>query len=170
MCTDKECQGLVKPDIVFFGEGLPKRFHELIKTDFPQADLLIVMGTSLQVQPFASLIDNVPRSCVRLLVNREPAGVSDPDLLERLEELSRSEEPTVRAAVQQFLATRMQGFDFTSERNDRDIFLEGECDDGVRKLARLIGQEWEHGLEKLLGNIESGENSKGSGNDSVPVS
>ena len=49
-------EGLVKPDIVFFGESLPPRFFEKMKTDFPQADLLIVMGTSLTVQPFASLI------------------------------------------------------------------------------------------------------------------
>ena len=47
--------GLVKPDIVFFGESLPPRFFQGMKTDFPQGDLLIVMGTSLTVQPFASL-------------------------------------------------------------------------------------------------------------------
>ena len=41
-------QGLVKPDIVFFGEDLPKRFYYYLK-DFPQADMLIVMGTSLEV-------------------------------------------------------------------------------------------------------------------------
>ena len=49
-------EGLVKPDIVFFGESLPSRFFQIKQTDFPQADLLIVMGTSLTVQPFASLI------------------------------------------------------------------------------------------------------------------
>lgn len=49
-------EGLVKPDIVFFGESLPPRFFQKMQTDFPQADLLIVMGTSLTVHPFASLI------------------------------------------------------------------------------------------------------------------
>jgi len=52
----KGCEGLVKPDIVFFGENLPDRFWNHLDTDFPEADLLIVMGTSLVVQPFASLI------------------------------------------------------------------------------------------------------------------
>lgn len=52
-CTD----GVVKPDIVFFGEQLPSRFHNFIDHDFKNADLLIVMGSSLVVQPFASLID-----------------------------------------------------------------------------------------------------------------
>jgi NAD-dependent protein deacetylase sirtuin 2 len=51
------CNGLVKPDIVFFGERLPERFNDCLKEDFPKCDCLIVMGTSLTVQPFASLID-----------------------------------------------------------------------------------------------------------------
>uniref|UniRef100_A0A671KJ56 NAD-dependent protein deacetylase n=1 Tax=Sinocyclocheilus anshuiensis TaxID=1608454 RepID=A0A671KJ56_9TELE len=49
------CGSLVKPDIVFFGENLPDRFFTSMKMDFPRCDLLIIMGTSLQVQPFASL-------------------------------------------------------------------------------------------------------------------
>jgi NAD-dependent SIR2 family protein deacetylase len=57
--TSGGCGGLVKPDIVFFGEGLPERFHELAVDDFPECDCLIVMGTSLMVQPFAGLIDRV---------------------------------------------------------------------------------------------------------------
>ncbi len=53
-CTT--CQSPVKPDIVFFGENLPDRYWKLSKEDFQKCDCLIVMGTSLQVQPFASLI------------------------------------------------------------------------------------------------------------------
>ncbi|MBN3306501.1 SIR3 deacetylase, partial [Amia calva] len=44
----KICQGTVKPDVVFFGEDLPQKFC-LYSKDFPKADLLIVMGTSLQI-------------------------------------------------------------------------------------------------------------------------
>lgn len=47
---------MVKPDIVFFGENLPPRFFSCMQSDFSKVDLLIIMGTSLQVQPFASLI------------------------------------------------------------------------------------------------------------------
>ena len=39
----------MKPDIVFFGEDLPSRFHTLQTKDFSLCDLLIVMGTSLEV-------------------------------------------------------------------------------------------------------------------------
>lgn len=58
-----ECGGLVKPDIVFFGENLPERFYDLAEEDFPAADLLIVMGTSLVVHPFADLIGEVCALC-----------------------------------------------------------------------------------------------------------
>lgn len=46
------CTGVVKPDIVFFGEALPQRFL-LHVVDFPTADLLLILGTSLQVGPRA---------------------------------------------------------------------------------------------------------------------
>ena len=58
---NEKWSGLVKPDIVFFGEKLPDRFYELAgiqaspgmccgESDFDKCDLLIVMGTSLVVQ------------------------------------------------------------------------------------------------------------------------
>jgi NAD-dependent histone deacetylase SIR2 len=53
-CKMPQCNGLVKPEIVFFGEQLPEAFLENIAI-LPAADLCIVMGTSLSVHPFASL-------------------------------------------------------------------------------------------------------------------
>jgi len=40
-------------------------------------DLMIVIGTSLQVHPFAGLVDVVSRSTPRLLINREAVGPFD---------------------------------------------------------------------------------------------
>lgn len=42
------CAATVKPDVVFFGEDLPRKYF-LHRKDFPKADLLIIMGTSLKV-------------------------------------------------------------------------------------------------------------------------
>ncbi|XP_006009776.1 NAD-dependent protein deacetylase sirtuin-3 isoform X2 [Latimeria chalumnae] len=67
------CTGVIKPDIIFFGQELPKRFF-LYLTDFPLADLLIIMGTSLEVEPFASLAGAVRSSVTRLLINRDLVG------------------------------------------------------------------------------------------------
>ena len=52
----EECKGIVKPDIVFFGEALPDRFITLLGEDFSKCDLLIIIGTSLSVHPFAGLV------------------------------------------------------------------------------------------------------------------
>lgn len=43
--TCNKCKGYVKPDIVFFGEQLPSRYHRMVKKDTKQADLILVMGT-----------------------------------------------------------------------------------------------------------------------------
>lgn len=68
-----KCRGVVKPDIVFFGEDLPKRFH-LYNKDFREADLLLVLGTSLEVEPFAGIVNAVRFNVPRLLFNRDLVG------------------------------------------------------------------------------------------------
>ena len=75
----KHCGGNIKPDIVFFGESLPDRFHRLLKQDMVKADLLLVMGTSLQVAPVSMIPDMV--HCNRVLFNRELVmNIRDGDL------------------------------------------------------------------------------------------
>lgn len=72
-CIRESCDGLVKPDIVFFGEALPESFHR--NRSLPAtADLAIVMGTSLTVQPFASLPAFVSEETPRVLINLERVG------------------------------------------------------------------------------------------------
>ncbi|KIW05528.1 uncharacterized protein PV09_03408 [Verruconis gallopava] len=72
-CVRKECNGLVKPDIVFFGEALPTEFF-MNRGLVTQADLVIVLGTSLTVQPFASLPTLADEGKPRLLINLEQVG------------------------------------------------------------------------------------------------
>ncbi|KAI0770212.1 DHS-like NAD/FAD-binding domain-containing protein [Fomes fomentarius] len=72
-CDDPSCEGLVKPDIVFFGEELPDRFFQTLPK-FGSADLLFVIGTSLTVQPFAKLAAMAPETCPRILINLDFAG------------------------------------------------------------------------------------------------
>jgi len=115
-CT--ECDSVVKPDAVFFGEALPPRFR-LVDEDFPRCDLLIILGTSLVVQPFSSLVDRAPPKCPRLLINLEEAG-SDPD-------------PVM--VVLGFSC----GLQFHGPDNFRDVAWIGNCDDGCKLLADKLG-------------------------------
>ncbi|ORY03131.1 DHS-like NAD/FAD-binding domain-containing protein, partial [Clohesyomyces aquaticus] len=72
-CISETCSGLVKPEIVFFGEALPPAFF--INRMLPsEADLVIIMGTSLSVHPFASLPQLCLDSTPRVLINKEQVG------------------------------------------------------------------------------------------------
>lgn len=115
----EKCHNVVKPDIVFFGENLPARFFSCMQSDFLKVDLLLIMGTSLQVQPFASLISKAPLSTPRLLINKEKTGQTDP-----------------------FLGMMMGlggGMDFDSKKAYRDVAWLGDCDQGCLALADLLG-------------------------------
>ncbi|SNX83663.1 related to NAD-dependent histone deacetylase [Melanopsichium pennsylvanicum] len=132
--------GLVKPDIVFFGESLPSRFFTCIP-DLKTADLLIVMGTSLQVQPFASLIDAVPQHCPRVLIN-----------LERVGELASSdgyEGGRMGTGMYNETGFDFDGLAYGGKHNTRDVFYEGKADDGIIELVKLIGEDWENELNQL---------------------
>ncbi|KAI7802369.1 NAD-dependent protein deacetylase sirtuin-3 [Triplophysa rosa] len=67
------CAGAVKPNVVFFGEDLPEKYFQHAE-DFPKADLLMILGTSLKIEPFASLVNTVKSTVPRLLLNRDPVG------------------------------------------------------------------------------------------------
>lgn len=102
------CKGLVKPEIVFFGEQLPADFFQ--NRMLPaQADVCIIMGTSLTVQPFASLPGMTREYTPRVLINKERVG----------------------------------GIGSGTD----DVLLIGDCDDGVRQLAKACG--WLDELEEL---------------------
>ncbi|CAF4042466.1 unnamed protein product [Rotaria magnacalcarata] len=126
------CKNLIKPDIVFFGESLPTRFSECVESDFPKADFLIIMGTSLAVAPFNGLISRVNKNCPRLLINMEEVG---------------------EAIL--FWNPFGSSLMFNSPTNRRDVFHKSSCDGGVVELAKLLG--WEHDFKKFL-KIESGSN------------
>lgn len=69
-CDEENCNGLIKPDIVFFGESLPIDFFQKSQK-LKEADLVIVMGTSLVVFPFASLVNMISKKTPVVLINRE---------------------------------------------------------------------------------------------------
>lgn len=68
-----KCSGLVKPDIVFFGEGLPMEFSRSSGA-LAEADLVLILGTSLTVYPFAALPEMCRPKTPRVLFNMEQVG------------------------------------------------------------------------------------------------
>lgn len=69
-----ECNGYIKPDIVFFGEALPERLFDKWDQDEDEVEVAFVAGTSLTVHPFAGLPESLGHSVTRLLINQEAVG------------------------------------------------------------------------------------------------
>ncbi|SMN22716.1 similar to Saccharomyces cerevisiae YPL015C HST2 Cytoplasmic member of the silencing information regulator 2 (Sir2) family of NAD(+)-dependent protein deacetylases [Maudiozyma saulgeensis] len=116
----KECNGLIKPNIVFFGEDLPSRFFENWDLDLEEMEkesskeqlIVIVAGTSLTVYPFASLPIEVPKTHHRALINREIVG------------------------------------DFLKEPRKLDIIIKSHSDEAAQIIADELG--WSKELDALM--------------------
>lgn len=76
-------KGILKPDIVFFGESLPDGFHPSINADRQQCDCLLVIGSSLKVRPVSLIPEFLKGDVPQILINRERVGnyVFDVELL-----------------------------------------------------------------------------------------
>mgnify|MGYP004503034351 CR=1 FL=1 len=65
------CGGIIKPDVVLYQEGLDDEILNKSVKAIANADMLIVAGTSLTVQPASSLI-NYYMGNKLILINKEP--------------------------------------------------------------------------------------------------
>lgn len=75
--------GIIKPHIIFFGEKLPRTFHTRLQK-LEDADLIVVMGTSLKVKPFSTLLSSVPSTTPIVVINRDlPASCVREDPADR---------------------------------------------------------------------------------------
>lgn len=76
-----ECGGIVKPDVVLYGENLDHNVIEDTVTAIAGADLLLIGGTSLTVQPAASLVTYFRGGRTVLINSSSTAYDSRADLL-----------------------------------------------------------------------------------------
>jgi len=66
------CGGVFKPEVTFFGELLPERDFREARSAIAEADLLVVVGSSLVVYPAAALPFERSRQCRYVIINRDP--------------------------------------------------------------------------------------------------
>ncbi len=72
------CGGVVKPDVVLFGEPLPERVFERAEALMRRADAVLVAGSSLTVWPAAGLPELALREGARVVVvNGDKTGLDD---------------------------------------------------------------------------------------------
>lgn len=69
LCDD--CKNLLKPDVVLFGELLTPDFDRALD-EIERCDLLLVLGTSLEVYPVAALVPQAKRHGAQIaIMNRD---------------------------------------------------------------------------------------------------
>jgi NAD-dependent deacetylase len=72
------CGAIVKPDVVFFGELLPARAIERAFELAREATLMLVVGSTLEVQPVAGLpLETLRAGGALAIVNRGPTALDD---------------------------------------------------------------------------------------------
>ncbi|KAL6926841.1 hypothetical protein ACO0SA_004949 [Hanseniaspora valbyensis] len=72
--------GVLKPDITFFGEGLPKKYNDNIDKDCKECDLLLCIGTSLKVQPVSNIVNLIDPKIPQILINRDDVTTNEFDV------------------------------------------------------------------------------------------
>src|SRR5918994_3435656 len=71
----EDCGGILKPDVVFFGELLPETAMERAFELAASASLMLVVGSALEVYPVAALpLDTLRNGGALAIVNRRPTA------------------------------------------------------------------------------------------------
>lgn len=72
----RQCAGVLKPDVILYGELLPMNVYEGAEKAAVAADLMLVAGSSLEVAPVSDLPNLARQTGARLIiVNYEPTPV-----------------------------------------------------------------------------------------------
>ena len=73
-----DCGGVVRPDVVFFGEAIPPEALTKSNQETRSCNVMLVIGTSAEVQPAASLPDIAKSSGATIIeINIEETGFTD---------------------------------------------------------------------------------------------
>ena len=96
---DKDPNGIqLRPHIVWFGEAVPliDKALDICQT----ADILIIIGTSLQVYPAASLMHYVPEHIPKFYIDNNPASTYDASIKVIAERASIGVSKVIKALVE----------------------------------------------------------------------
>lgn len=73
----RKCGGILKPDVILFGEQLPQKAWMEAQRGTRQCDLMLVAGSSLEVLPVAGLpMQAIDRGAHLIIVNNTPTYIN----------------------------------------------------------------------------------------------
>ncbi|OWZ05552.1 hypothetical protein PHMEG_00022339 [Phytophthora megakarya] len=126
-CSEPNCRGVLKPEITFFGEILDDKVSTSITKDRLQADLLIVMGTSLKVAPVMEIPGYLPSHIPQVVINKT--------LLKKKKLKSKK---LSTGGTMSRISRKKDGKDGDDEE-EFDLSLLGDCDDITRYICAEAG-------------------------------
>ncbi len=72
------CDGILKPDYIFFGEGIPQKAYQASIKESKEADLFIVIGTTGEVTPASLIPEMAARNGANIIeVNTKKSSYTD---------------------------------------------------------------------------------------------
>jgi NAD-dependent deacetylase len=72
------CKGLLKPDFIFFGEGIPTLAYTNSMEEAKNAELFIIIGTTGEVMPASSIPSYAKRNKAKIIeINTEPSNYTN---------------------------------------------------------------------------------------------
>uniref|UniRef100_K3WVE4 Deacetylase sirtuin-type domain-containing protein n=1 Tax=Globisporangium ultimum (strain ATCC 200006 / CBS 805.95 / DAOM BR144) TaxID=431595 RepID=K3WVE4_GLOUD len=151
-CGVEGCRGVLKPDITFFGELLSDHVSTSITKDRLQADLLLVIGTSLKVSPVAEIPGFLPRHIPQVVINKTA-----------LKKKKLNKSSSTSGASKKLKKNGRGGED--DDKDEFDLTLLGNCDDIVQHICELT--HWDlpeaRGTEAAFSNESSSDTRKKTG-------
>ncbi|KIW85739.1 hypothetical protein Z517_01131 [Fonsecaea pedrosoi CBS 271.37] len=64
-------KGLLKPDMTFFGEDIADSYAPRLNIDKCKVDLLVIVGTSLKVEPVNEMLLNIPPTVPQIWISKD---------------------------------------------------------------------------------------------------
>ncbi|RLN54124.1 hypothetical protein BBJ29_009431 [Phytophthora kernoviae] len=127
-CSEPNCRGVLKPEITFFGEILADKVSTTITKDRLQADLLLVIGTSLKVAPVMEIPGYLPAHIPQVVINKTALK----------KKKLKSKQLSAAGKLSRMSSNRTDQ-DAAGDEEDFDLSLLGECDDIVRYICDEAG-------------------------------
>ncbi|RLN97962.1 hypothetical protein BBJ28_00018176 [Nothophytophthora sp. Chile5] len=138
-CSEPNCRGVLKPEITFFGELLADHVSTSITKDRLQADLLLVIGTSLKVAPVMEIPGYLPAHIPQVVINKTALK----------KKKLRSKQPSASVGKLSRNSTSTKGRGAAADEEEFDLSLLGDCDDIIRYICDQAGWKLDAGDPKL---------------------
>ncbi|ETL35726.1 hypothetical protein L917_12015 [Phytophthora nicotianae] len=127
-CSEPNCRGVLKPEITFFGEILDDKVSTMITKDRLQADLLLVMGTSLKVAPVMEIPGYLPSHIPQVVINKTA-----------LKKKKLKSKKLSTGGTMSRVSGKRGGKKDEDEEEEFDMSLLGDCDDIIRYICAQAG-------------------------------